>query len=266
MPHFTHDGHRIAYEIHGTGRPVVLLHGITVSFAGNFGASGWIQRLVAAGRQVIGIDFRGHGQSDKPRDISAYGTANLAADVVALLDHLAIERTALFGYSLGTIIALRLLHQFPGRFGPSVLMATGSGLMGVPPYTSDEVLPALAAALARPAYPADLPAHVAMYWTFAVKVGGDRLASHAAALGDYPPATPAELGKITVPVLVVSGEQDPVLGRGSRLASAIPFGEYLEIAGADHFDLGRNPQAQAEVTQFLARAAHDGFERVAGCS
>jgi len=104
-----------------------MLHGITVSFAGTFGASGWVPRLVAAGCQVIGMDFRGHGQSDKPREISAYGTTNLADDVVALLDHLGIERASLFGYSLGSIVALRLLHQLPHRTGPSVLMATGDG-------------------------------------------------------------------------------------------------------------------------------------------
>lgn len=253
MPNFTNGGRRIAYELHGTGRPVVLLHGITVSFAGNFGASGWIPRLVAAGCQVIGMDFLGHGQSDKPREISAYGTTNLAADVVALLDHLEIERAGLFGYSLGTVIALRLLHDMPNRTGPSVLMATGNGLMGIPPYTSESVLPMLAQALAQPAYPADLPTYVAMYWTFAVKVGGDRLAAHAAALAEYPPATRDELSRIAVPVLVVSGEHDPVLGRGATLAEAIPLGEYLEIAGANHFDLGRNDQAQAEVTRFLSQ-------------
>jgi len=44
MQSFSRSGHRIAFEVHGTGRPVVMLHGITVSFAGNFGPSGWIQR------------------------------------------------------------------------------------------------------------------------------------------------------------------------------------------------------------------------------
>ncbi len=231
-----------------------MLHGITVSFAGNFIASGWIPRLVAAGCQVIGMDFRGHGQSDKPRDVSAYGTDTLAGDVIALMDHLGIERASLFGYSLGTMVALRLLHQAPHRTQPSVLMATGDGLMGMPPYSSDNVLPRLAEALARPEYPADLPDHVAAYWTFAVKVGGDRLASHAAAQAHYPAVTRKDLSEIAVAVLVVSGELDLVLGRGATLAGAIPLGEYLEIAGAGHFDLGRNELAQAEATRFLSRA------------
>lgn len=67
MPSLRSRDRRVAYEMHGTGRPVVMLHGITVSFAGNFGPSGWIPRLVAAGCQVIGIGLFGHGQSDKVR-------------------------------------------------------------------------------------------------------------------------------------------------------------------------------------------------------
>ncbi len=254
MQSFSRSGHRIAFEVHGTGRPVVMLHGITVSFAGNFGPAGWIPRLTAAGCQVIGMDFRGHGRSDKPRDVLAYGTDPLAGDVVALLDHLGIERASLFGYSMGTMVALRLLHQLPHRTGPSVLMATGDGLIGVPPFTSTDVFPRLAEALARPEFPADLPDHVAAYWTFAVKVGGDRLASHAAAQANYPAATRQDLQAIAAPVLVVSGELDLVLGRGASLAEAIPLGEYLEVAGAGHFDLGRNERAQAEATCFLSRA------------
>ena len=95
---------------------------------------------------------------------------------------------------------------------------------------------------------------MAAYWTFAVKVGGDRLASYAAAQANYPAATRQELQAIAAPVLVVSGERDLVLGRGASLAEAIPLGEYLEVAWAGHFDLGRNERAQAEATRFLSRA------------
>jgi hypothetical protein len=137
MTTFERDGHRIAYEVHGVGRPVLLLHGVTVSFARNYAAWGWIQRLNAAGYQVIGMDFRGHGSSDKPRDQAAYGTDNLAGDV----------------------LALNLLHRAPKRIGASVLIATGDGLLGHPPYTSGEVFARLENALAREQFPEDLPSH-----------------------------------------------------------------------------------------------------------
>jgi pimeloyl-ACP methyl ester carboxylesterase len=234
---------------------VILLHGICVSFAGNFAPWGWIERLTAKGFQVIGMDFRGHGGSDKIYDVAAYGTSKLAGDVIALLDHLAIDRASLIGFSLGSVIALQLLHAAPQRCGPSVLIATGDGLIGIPPYVMAETNPQLIDVLARPEFPADLPPHFAAYWTFATKVGGDRVAALAAASASYPSCSIEDAAKIEVPVLVISGECDPVLGRGPGLAHAIPKGRYVEIPGADHFVLARDETAQVAAVEFLAGSA-----------
>lgn len=256
MASFQRDGCNIAYEVHGSGPPVVLLHGVTVSFAGNFGARGWIERLTRLGYQVIGMDFRGHGNSAKPRDPTDYGTENLRRDVLALIDHLGHRLVSLIGYSLGSVIALDLLHQAPHRFGPSVLIATGDGLLGHPPFDAASVFKRLSAAVAREQFPDDLPSHEAAYWTFAVNIGGDRLAALAAVRAQYPPCSEQQARSITAPVLVVSGELDPVLGQGPRLAQAIPNGSYVEIAGADHFALCRIEPALAAVESFLT--AHKG--------
>ncbi len=258
MPHFSRDGFSIHHETHGHGLPVVMLHGICVSFTGNFGAYGWIERLSGQGLQVVGMDFRGHGRSDKPHDPSAYGSVNLAGDVIALLDHLGLEKVALMGYSLGSVVALHLLHTHPDRFTRGVLIATGDGLLGLPPYAQLEIAPKLAQALDREQYPADLPKHVAAYWNFATQVGGDREAAAAAARSHYPPCTTAEASQVRCPVLVVSGERDPVLGTGPKLAQALPHGRYLEIPGADHFNLTLNEQAQAAVACFLLEAGDPG--------
>ncbi len=252
MPTFTHDGHAIHYEVHGSGAPVLLLHGICVSFAGNFAAWGWIERLTGRGLQVIGMDFRGHGKSAKSHDPKDYGLENLASDVLALLDHLKLAKASLVGYSMGSAVALRLLHTHPDRFNQSVLIATGDGLIGIAPYTLSEVCSALRPALERPEFPAELPSHIAAYWTFASKVGGDRLASLAAASAPMPATTASEAATIEVPVLVVSGQVDPVLGQGARLAATMPVGKYLEVAGADHFALAADAQAQSQVASFLA--------------
>jgi pimeloyl-ACP methyl ester carboxylesterase len=252
MPQFTNDGHAIHYELHGTGMPVLMLHGICVSFAGNFGAWGWIERLTGAGLQVIGMDFRGHGKSAKSHDPGDYGFNNLASDVLALLDHLNLQQVSLIGYSMGSAVALHLLQKFPGRFKQSVLIGTGDGLIGIAPYTMSEVSIALRQALERPAFPADLPGHIAAYWNFATKLGGDRLASLAAASASMPASTSLKAGMVSVPVLVVSGELDPVLGQGRELAKSLPMGKYLEIAGADHFALAAHVQAQIAVADFLA--------------
>lgn len=252
MPTFIPRGHAVHYEVHGSGKPVLLLHGICVSFIGNFGAWGWTERLTGRGLQVIGMDFLGHGKSAKSRDPKDYGVDNLTCDVLALLDHLNLEKVSLLGYSMGSAVALRLLHRNPERFNSSVLIGTGDGLIGIPPYTLPEVSSAVRQALERPEFPADLPSHIAAYWNFATKVGGDRLASLAAASAPMMPTTPSEAGTINVPVLVVSGEVDPVLGQGPRLAQSMPKGRYLEIADADHFALAAHPQAQTEAANFLA--------------
>lgn len=252
MASFQRDGHDIAYEVHGNGVPIVLLHGVAVSFAGNYGAWGWPERLNKLGYQVIGMDFRGHGKSAKPRDPAAYGTDNLSNDVLALVDHLGHRSVSLIGYSLGSAIALDLLHRAPHRFGPSVLIATGDGLLGYPPFDLSSGCTRLAVALARDEFPDDLPAHESAYWTFAVKVGGDRLAALAAVQAQYPPCDDRQAKSITAPVLVVSGELDPVLGRGPRLAQAIPHGKYVEVPRADHFALCRDEAALSAVEDFLA--------------
>ena len=251
MPHFSHDGYAIYYEVHGTGAPVVLLHGMSMSFTGSYRTFGWVDWLVDHGLQAVAMDFRGHGRSDKPHQVSAYGSSALGGDVLALLDHLGIEKAALVGYSHGSVIALHLLHTAPQRFTKGVLMATGDGLMGLPPYVLSEVTARLAAAIEHDSNPLDLPRHEAAYWDFATHGSGDRIAAAAMLRGDYPHCSAADLSKATMPVLVVSAEKDPVLGRGSRLAEALPRGRYLEIPGVDHFQLATSDYAKNEVCWFL---------------
>ena len=251
MPDLQNHQVRIHYEIHGDGHPVMLLHGGTVSFKHNYADFGWIKALNDSGLQVIGLDFRGHGQSDKPHDIAAYGTANLASDAIALLDELGLVRTSLVAYSIGTSVALHLLQTKPERFDRAALVATGDGLIGHPPHTFARLLPALAQVLDRSEYPHDLPKHLAAYWNFIAATAGDRDALRALSQASYPPLSTAEALAISIPTLVVSGQNDAVLGRGPRLAQALGHGEYLEVPGADHFSLAADASTQAAVARFL---------------
>ena len=102
---------------------MVFLHGGTVNFQANYAAFGWPEELVGRGYQVVGLDFRGHGQSDKLHDAGAYGTANVAGDVTALLDHLGLDRVDLVAYSIGTAMALHLLQTVPMRINRVALIA-----------------------------------------------------------------------------------------------------------------------------------------------
>jgi len=251
LPQFVNDNVRLHYEVHGSGRPVVLLHGGTVSFEYNWAALGWVQRLNGVGLQVIGLDFRGHGKSAKPHEAAAYGTAKLAGDVTALLDQLQLERASVLGYSIGAAVALHLLRFAPARIDRAALVATGDGLVGFAPYEFHRILPGLSVVLARTQYPRDLPGHVAAYWNFIEATRGDRLALLAFVKGSYPSLPCDEAGKIRSPVLVVSGANDLVLGQGPRLAACL-HGRYLEVAGADHFSLAADAATQTAVAAFLS--------------
>lgn len=251
MPSFQNGDIRLHFEVCGEGRPLVFLHGGTVSFQSNYVAFGWPEKFITRGFQVIGLDFRGHGQSDKPHDASAYGTANVAADVTGLLDHLRLERVDLVAYSIGTAVALHLLQIIPKRLGRIALVATGDGLVGLPPHEFSRVLPALAVVADRSEYPQDLPKHAAAYWTFIQATGGDRVALKAFAEASYPPLSAGEAQSIKHPVLVVSGDNDKVLGRGPGLAAALGNARYLEVEGADHFSLAADETVKEAVASFL---------------
>lgn len=123
--HFTtHDGLPIAYRVSGHGRPVVLIHGFTVTSTLNyathcaFDGSGRLvaaagptveSALLDAGFQVVMYDLRGHGHSAKPHDPACYSMDAHVGDVQALVGHLSLDRPAVVGYSLGAMIAGRLL-------------------------------------------------------------------------------------------------------------------------------------------------------------
>src|ERR1700759_1013547 len=95
------DGFHIAYEVAGEGEPVVLVHGFASDRVQNWRAPGWYQTLNGAGYQVIALDSRGNGKSEKPHDPQMYSHATMAGDVVAVMQDAGIERASLMGYSMG---------------------------------------------------------------------------------------------------------------------------------------------------------------------
>src|SRR5580658_3779958 len=104
------NGVKMYYEVHGSGEPVVLLHGAFMTITNNW--DGWIGEL-AKTRKVIAVEMQGHGRTgDMPRDITA---ENLADDVAALLDHLKIPRADLIGYSMGGGVAMQCAIRHPKK-------------------------------------------------------------------------------------------------------------------------------------------------------
>jgi pimeloyl-ACP methyl ester carboxylesterase len=99
------NGLKMYYEVHGSGEPVVLLHGAFMTITNNW--DGWIGELSKT-RKVLAVEMQGHGRTaDIERDISS---ENLADDVAALLDHLKIPKADLIGYSMGVAMQCAVPH------------------------------------------------------------------------------------------------------------------------------------------------------------
>ncbi len=112
------NGISLYYEIHGTGKPLVMLHG---GF-GTFETFAALSPALAAKHQVIGVDLYGHGRTaltDRPLRFE-----HMADDIAGLIEHLGLEKVDLLGYSLGGAVALQTAIRHPERVNKLVLIST----------------------------------------------------------------------------------------------------------------------------------------------
>ncbi|WP_076414527.1 alpha/beta fold hydrolase [Shewanella sp. UCD-KL12] len=116
------NGNSFYYEIHGEGEPIVLAHGL----GGNHAT--WYKQVavLAKAYQVITFDHRGFGNSS---DIEGAGRSEFSSDLLALLDHLKIEQTALLGQSMGGGTAITFTCQHPERVSGLIIADSLHGLV-----------------------------------------------------------------------------------------------------------------------------------------
>jgi pimeloyl-ACP methyl ester carboxylesterase len=253
------EGVRLAYDLQGSGEPLLLIQGL------GYGRHGWgpAPGLFAARFQVAVYDSRGFGDSDVPP--GPYTTPQLARDALAVLDAAEIESANVIGISLGGMVAQELVLARPERVGKLVLCSTTPG--GPDAYPMPEQTVALMAgaphldplealrlfvvnALAQDpreelvdeivAYRAAHPPDPAGWYALA---GAG--ATHDAA---------ARLGEIRVPTLVVHGTADNVVDarNAQLLAAAIPESRLVEFAGVGHLLPWERPaEFAALVEEFL---------------
>src|SRR6476659_8419413 len=129
MPSFHNGALEIAYLDEGEGEPIVLVHGFASSKNVNWVYPTWVSELKRAGRRVIALDNRGHGESAKLYDSAQYEIAIMASDTIALMDHLAIPQADIMGYSLGSRITALLARSEPQRLRSAILGGIGIGLI-----------------------------------------------------------------------------------------------------------------------------------------
>ena len=275
MPHVTvgtenDNDIKIYYEDHGSGMPVVLIHGYPLN------SDSWERQepeLLGAGYRVIRYDRRGFGNSSRPTIGFDYDT--FAADLNALLDHLRLDDVVLAGFSMGTGEVTRYLGTYgSARVSRAVLFGA------IPPFllkTEDNpegvdrgVFEAIKSAIVkdRYAYFKDfldnfynvdklMPERISeQAWqaSFNVAAGASPYASYACVdtwLTDFR----EDLPKIDVPVLVVHGTDDRILpfaATAARLPALIDDLELVEVEGGPHNIGWTHPeQVNAALLEFV---------------
>jgi pimeloyl-ACP methyl ester carboxylesterase len=247
MPTFSNGDVEIAFLDEGEGDPIVLVHGFASSKEVNWVQPGWVSTLTRAGRRVIALDNRGHGQSSKLYDPADYHSDVMADDVRALLDHLSLDRADVMGYSMGARITAFLALRHPARVRSIVLGGLGIKLVdgvGLP----EEI----AVALEAPSLDDVTDPLGRMFRAFADQTGSDRRALAACIRGSRQVMTREEVGQVRAPTLVAVGTKDEIAGSPEALAALIPGARAIPITGRDHMLAVGDRIYKTGVLDFLA--------------
>src|SRR5262245_30299851 len=243
------NGINLYYETHGSGRPIVLLHGGLMSNE----AFGPVIPILAKRHQVVAPDLQGHGRTadiDRPIDARL-----MAGDIAALIDHLGLDKPDLIGYSLGGGVAFQTAVRYPDKIRKLVIVSTNMRRKAIPPemLAQQEQVGAAAAEFMKetPMYqnytrvaprPEDFP-------TLLDKIG--RSMANDFDLSD-------EVRGLTVPTLVVAADADMAppshyvevfklldggLRDGGWMGEGRPKGGHALaiLPGLTHYNIGMSP-------------------------
>ena len=219
------NGLEMYYETHGSGRPLVLLHGGLNTIETSFGP---VLPYFAATRQIIAVEQQAHGHT---ADIDrALTFEQMADDTATLLERLGLESADIFGYSVGGTIALQIAIRHPKLVRKLVLASAIYALDGYPPVvadglrhaTAETMPPAMREAYAKVApRPADWPRLVAKM---------ARLAT------DFKGYAPTDIRSVNAPTLVMTGDADIVrLEHTVELSRLLTRGQLAVLPRANHF-------------------------------
>ena len=247
--HFTSfDGTELALHRHGEGQPFVLLHGLFSSAEMNWIKWGHHLAIAAKGYEVLMLDFRVHGESAAPYEPEKYPQNVLVRDVAALVQHLGFEDYDLGGFSLGARTTLHAVAH--GVLQPLRIMVGGMGTAGLGEWDKR------AAFFRRvidefDAIPKGDPAYFSMQ--FLKSQGVDRTAARLL-LDTMPDLDLALLDRVTMPALVVCGDEDRDNGSAEELADLLPNADFVEVPGT-HMSSVTKPDLGLAIAEWLGDPA-----------
>jgi pimeloyl-ACP methyl ester carboxylesterase len=224
-----HQDARIWYATFGTGPTVIMLHG-GLGHSGNWGYQ--VPALTGSGYRAVLIDSRGHGHST--RDEEPYTYELMTSDVLAVMDHLQLEKAAFVGWSDGACTALVLARNAASRSAGVLFFACKmdpSGLKDIEPS------PALRRCFSR---------HTKDYAQLSATP--DQFAAFAEAVRRMQRTEPnysvRDLAEVHVPIAIVQGEHDEFikLEHAEYLARSIPGAEFTLLPGVSHFAPLQRPE------------------------
>ena len=228
------NGLHMFYETTGSGTPLVLLHGGVLNIELSWAA---LIPDLAVRHQVIATEFQGHGRTgDTDRAITP---ANLAGDVVGLLDHLGIDRAHVLGHSLGAAVALELAVSHPDRLRSVVPISASVRVEGMHPDLADPSRHATSDRLPteqdftdmRDTY-VKLSPHPDQFDAF--------LGRMSAAAADLRGWSDEQLATITAPTLLVQGDHDfTTVEHAALMLRLIPGAQLAVLPGTTHMQVTR---------------------------
>ncbi len=235
------DGTQIHYEIMGTGRPVVLLHGFIVN-SNSWKGGALPKKLSQAGFQVILVDLRGNGQSDKPHDLAKYENDAEIRDVIELMKSLQIQEYDVVGYSRGAILAAKIISM-----DKHIRTATFGG-MGAdftsPNWYRKKNFEEIFSGKAH-LYP-EFKGAV----DYAKSTNADTLVLGLLQKAQ-PMTTLKDMKKFKKPVLVISGSEDTDNGNAADLAKVFTNSTLKIVEGKNHNNASSSEAFAEDVLAFL---------------
>jgi pimeloyl-ACP methyl ester carboxylesterase len=212
--------------------------------------SGTAEKIAAHGYRVIMPGLRGHGDSAKPHDAAAYPPDVLADDGLALIEHLGVTDYDLGGYSLGGRTVVRILARgaTPGR-----AIVAGQGLEAIT-HTVGRGTHFRHLLSNFGSFEPGSPEQAMEEW---VKASGGDPVALVRVLDTFTDTPLADLARIRVPTLVLTGAEDGHNNSAEALAKALADGQHMVLTGG-HGSAFRTPQFAAAIISFLEGGAAVG--------
>jgi len=233
------NGLKMYYEVHGQGRPIVLLHGAFCTIEGCFGR---LVQLLSTSRQVFAVELQGHGHTaDVDRPLSTVG---MAEDVAALLGKLKIASADVYGYSMGGGVAAQLAIRHPGLVRKLVIAGAALTKEGAQPGMADMIRSF------KPEMLENTPFHEAYKKTSPHPEKFRTLVKKVQGLDLFEGYKLDDLRKIKAPVLFLLGDSDgPTVEHGAQILRLFGGGGFGDtgaprakvqlavLPGTSHLDL-----------------------------